>query len=149
MPFLNVKISASPDEALSGRIASTLQALTVRHLKKRPVVTSIAMTSVAPEHWFVGGRSLAEQGKGSFWLDIKVTDGTNMKDEKSAYIASVFAAMAELLGPLHEESYVLVHDVRAEAYGYGGLTQEYRYVEAAIAAAQPSARARKLTPVAR
>jgi 4-oxalocrotonate tautomerase len=23
-----------------------------------------------------------------------------------------------------------VHDVRAEAYGFGGLTQEYRYIKA-------------------
>jgi 4-oxalocrotonate tautomerase len=27
---------------------------------------------------------------------------------------------------LHHESYIHVHDVRAGAYGYGGLTQEYR-----------------------
>ena len=32
-----------------------------------------------------------------------------------------------LLGELHEVSYIYVEDVRATAYGYGGLTQEYRY----------------------
>jgi 4-oxalocrotonate tautomerase len=32
-----------------------------------------------------------------------------------------------LLGDLHEESYIYVQDVRADAFGYGGLTQEYRY----------------------
>ena len=57
-----------------------------------------------------------------------MTDSTNTKDEKSRYLAEVFAAMAKLVGPLHEESYILVHDVRADAYGYGGLTQEHRYV---------------------
>ena len=36
--------------------------------------------------------------------------------------------MEELLGPLHRESYVHVHDVRADAYGFGGLTQERRYI---------------------
>lgn len=36
--------------------------------------------------------------------------------------------MAELLGPLRHESYVHVHDVRADAYGFGGLTQERRYI---------------------
>ena len=36
--------------------------------------------------------------------------------------------MGELLGPLHNESYVYVNDVRADAYGFGGLTQERRYI---------------------
>ena len=36
--------------------------------------------------------------------------------------------MGKILGPLHEESYVHVHDVRDDAYGYGGLTQGQRYI---------------------
>ncbi len=67
-------------------------------------------------------------GKSSFFLDIKIVDGTNTKDEKAAYVAAIFAAMADLLGDLHPESYVYVHDVRAEAYGFGGRTQEHRYI---------------------
>ena len=35
--------------------------------------------------------------------------------------------VASVVGNLHEESYIHVHDVRAAAYGYGGLTQEARY----------------------
>jgi 4-oxalocrotonate tautomerase len=56
-----------------------------------------------------------------------VVDGTNLKDEKADYLRQV-RAMESLLGPLHPESYIHVHDVRAEAYGYGGLTQEHRYI---------------------
>ena len=36
--------------------------------------------------------------------------------------------MRKLLGTLHEESYVHVHDVRDDAYGYGGVTQGQRYI---------------------
>ena len=36
--------------------------------------------------------------------------------------------MAELLGPLHNETYLHVDEVKADAYGFGGLTQERRYV---------------------
>jgi len=57
-----------------------------------------------------------------------VVDGTNTKDEKAQYIAESFAAFGRLLGDLHPESYIHVQDVRAEAYGFGGLTQEYRYI---------------------
>ena len=36
--------------------------------------------------------------------------------------------MGELLGPLHNESYLHVDEVRGDAYGFGGLTQERRYI---------------------
>jgi 4-oxalocrotonate tautomerase len=70
---------------------------------------------------------LSEQGKSSVYFDIKITDETNTKAEKAAYIREAFAVFADLLGDLHEESYIYVQDVRATAYGYGGKTQELRY----------------------
>jgi 4-oxalocrotonate tautomerase len=65
---------------------------------------------------------------------VRISDGTNTKDEKARYVAEAFAAMGRVLGPLEAESYVHVHDVRADAYGYGGLTQERRYVESRLSA---------------
>ncbi|MEO6096935.1 MAG: 4-oxalocrotonate tautomerase, partial [Fibrobacteria bacterium] len=70
---------------------------------------------------------LAEQGKSSFYFDIKITDETNTKAEKAEYIRQAFAAFTRLLPDLHEESYIHVEDVRAAAYGYGGRTQEFRF----------------------
>ena len=63
------------------------------------------MKSVDAADWFAGGKSLAEQKLASFWLDVHVSEGTNTKDEKAAYLAAMFQRMGELLGPLHEESY--------------------------------------------
>jgi 4-oxalocrotonate tautomerase len=63
-----------------------------------------------------------------------VVDGTNTKDEKEAFIGRIFDAMAELLGALHEESYVHVDEVAADAYGFSGLTQERRYIAAKLGA---------------
>jgi len=127
MPILNVKVSARKSAEMSGRIASTLLDLTTRILHKDAKVTSIAIDYVDPEDWIVAGKSLAEQGKRSFYFDIKITDETNSKAEKAQYISEAFEAFAKLLGNLHEESYIYVQDVRATAYGYGGRTQEYRY----------------------
>lgn len=129
MPILQVKLSAAPTPALSRQVAAALVEITTRVLRKKPEITAVVLDYVAPEHWLVGGASLAEQGKASFFLDIKIVDGTNTKDEKSHYQREVFARMGQLLGDLHPESYIYVHDVRAEAYGFGGLTQEFRYVQ--------------------
>jgi 4-oxalocrotonate tautomerase len=127
MPILNVKIAAPKSAELNARIAATLSELTSRILKKKPEVTAIAIDYIDPDAWFVGGVPLSEQGKTSFYFDIKITDETNTKAEKEQYIQESFAAFARLLGNVHEESYIHVQDVRAGSYGYGGRTQEYRY----------------------
>jgi 4-oxalocrotonate tautomerase len=132
MPILNVKISAAPSPELVAAVAETLLDLTTRILHKKRELTAIAIDFVPPEHWVVGGKTLAEQRKRSFYFDIKVVDGTNTKDEKATYIAAAFDAFARLLGDLHDESYIHIEDVRPEAYGYGGKTQEFRYVAAKL-----------------
>ena len=127
MPILNVKISAKRSSEMTLKVSSTLSELTTRILGKDPTVTAIAIDYVDPEVWIVGGRTLAAQKKSSVYFDIKITDETNTKAEKEKYIREAFAAFSELLGDLHEESYIYVQDVRAAAYGYGGKTQEFRY----------------------
>lgn len=127
MPILQVKVSAPRSAELTRRIADTLLDLTHRLLGKDPQVTAITIDYVHPDDWLIAGKTLTELGKRSVYFDIKVTDETNTKAEKQAYIAAAFQAFQDLLGDLHEESYIYVQDVRAAAYGYGGKTQEHRY----------------------
>lgn len=139
MPMLNVLVAASPSPDRSRRIATMLSDLTARILGKDPAVTAVAISYVAAENWFAGGAALSDQRKAAYWLDIKITDATNTKAEMAEYIAAVHGAMEALLGPLHEESYVLVHPVPASAYGYGGLTQEYRFIAGKLERMRPVA----------
>lgn len=127
MPILNVKVSATKSPELVRDIAELLLELTTRVLKKERRVTAIAIDFIAHDSWVVGGRLLSEQGKNSFYFDIKITDETNTKAEKAQYIREAFDGFARILGNLHEESYIYVQDVRATSYGYGGRTQEHRY----------------------
>ncbi|HYH37207.1 MAG TPA: tautomerase family protein [Azospirillum sp.] len=135
MPIITVSVTATPDASLSARIAAEVSELTRLHLRKDPAVTAVAVHYVDPAHWFAGGRSLAEQGVSTFWLDIKVVDGTNTKAEIAAYLEAVHAAMGRILGEVHPESYILVHEVPAAAYGFGGLTQEFRFIRGRLEAA--------------
>jgi 4-oxalocrotonate tautomerase len=127
MPILNVKVSGEKSPELTRQISELLLELTTRILKKKKEVTSIAIDYIDPDNWIVGGISLSEQKKSSFYFDIKITDETNTKDEKAFYIREAFDGFARILGNLHEESYIYVQDVRAAAYGFGGYTQEYRH----------------------
>ncbi len=129
MPMITVDVAGEPEAQLTERIAQTLAAVTARVLGKDPRVTAVAVSYVPRRQWFVAGRSTAESGRAAFFVDVRISDGTNTKDEKARFVAEAFAAMERLLGPVEAESYVHVDDARADAYGYGGLTQERRYVE--------------------
>ena len=140
MPLITVTY-ATPHNApvAKAAIAADVSRLSSTLLGKDPKVTAIIVTENDPADWFCGGQSLADHKLASFWLDIHITDGTNTKDEKAAFVAEAFKAMGKLLGPLHNESYVHVHDVRGDAYGFGGLTQERRYIARVLAAPVASA----------
>ena len=127
MPILNVKISATDSQETTEKINTLLLDLTSRILKKKREVTSIAIEYVNPRDWSIGGVSLKEQGKTTFYFDIKITDETNVKDEKAHFIKEAFDGFRGIFGNIHETSYIHVEDVRAATYGFGGLTQEYRY----------------------
>lgn len=127
MPILNVKVSAAKSPEMTKSISELLLNITTSILRKKRELTAITIDYVAPEDWIVAGTSLREQGKSSFYFDIKVVDETNTKAEKAEYIRAAFDGFSKLLGELHPESYVYIQDVRATAYGFGGLTQEYRF----------------------
>ncbi|WP_342711646.1 4-oxalocrotonate tautomerase family protein [Bradyrhizobium sp. B124] len=129
MPLITVTYATSRERpSLKSDIAAAVSELTAGILHKDPKVTAIIVKSADATDWFAGGKSLAEQGLASYWLDVHVTEGTNTKDEKAAYLAALFKRMGELLGPLHTESYAHVDEVKGDAYGFGGLTQERRYI---------------------
>ena len=130
MPYLHIQLSGEPDDPLAAAVAAEASALTARLLGKDPVLTAVVVDFVPARRWFVGGPSLAASGARSYHWLVTITDETNTKAEKAAYLAAVHGAMDRLLGGAAEHSYVHVADLRAAAYGFGGVTQERRYQRA-------------------
>lgn len=139
MPLIIVRYSTPNAQPKKAEIAAAITELSAGILRKDASVTALIIEAADPADWFAGGVSLAEQKLASFWVDIHVSDGTNTKDEKAGFLAALFKRMGDLLGPLHTESYAYVHDARGDAYGFGGLTQERRYIEGKTALAAPKA----------
>jgi 4-oxalocrotonate tautomerase len=129
MPFLDVKVSRGDTPDAGTAIAAELTRLTHELLGKRREVTAVAIDWLPAEQWFISGEALGGSGRRSFFLRIEITTGTNTKDQKAAFVSAVFAAMEKLLGPLAPASYVVIQEVAADAWGYAGRTQEYRYIE--------------------
>lgn len=129
MPLIIVRYSTPNAQPKKADIAAAITELSSTILRKDASVTALIIEAADPADWFAGGSTLAEQKLASFWVDIHVSDGTNTKDEKASFLATLYKRMGDLLGPLHTESYAYVHDARGDAYGFGGLTQERRYIE--------------------
>jgi 4-oxalocrotonate tautomerase len=144
MPIITLTIAAVPDEALSATLAKTVTDLTVAHLGKDPNLTAVAIHYLDPRHWYVGGRALAVQKTASYFIDIKVVDGSNTKTEIATWLAAVHDTLGKILNGVHPESYALVDEVKAQAYGFGGRTQEARYIarQLGVSLPEPSPAAR-------
>jgi 4-oxalocrotonate tautomerase len=124
MPLLNVKLNTKPDPVVSEKVALFLTDLTAHILHKKPAVTAVQIEYITKEQWFIGGKP----NKPTFSLDIKITSGTNTKGEMKDYLAAVYSGMEGILGQLDAASYTVIHELRADSWGYAGLTQEFRYV---------------------
>jgi 4-oxalocrotonate tautomerase len=132
MPLLNVKLNLVPSADLSTKVAKLLTETTASILKKRREVTAVQVEYIPPEQWFIDGKPSVQTGKPTFSLDIKVTSGTNTKDEMREYLATIFTGMRALLDDVDETSYSIIHELRADNWGFGGLTQEHRYIHGKI-----------------
>jgi 4-oxalocrotonate tautomerase len=129
MPMLTVLLASAPSADLSQRVARSLTDATISVLHKDPSVTTVAIQYVDPEQWFVQGARTAP----AYFVEIRVTEGTNTKNDKAEYVARVHAVLDSILGGSGPSSYVEIAEVHADAYGFGGLTAERRYVTSQLA----------------
>ncbi len=128
MPFIHVRYSTPTERDLRQPIASLVTETTAKVLGKNADLTAVVVEQVPASDWFIGSRTLAEHRKATFFVEVRVTRGTNVKTELAAYLRETFRSMEALLGPVHVESYIHVHEAEGDAYGYGGLSQDARWV---------------------
>jgi len=129
MPYLNVRIAQKESSEVAEKVVSALMKRTSNLLGKKPEVTSITIDFISPELWFVGGKRISAQNAVTFYLEIKITDGTNTKNEKSEYVRNVFCDFESILGTITPASYIVIYDIRADSWGFNGKTQEYRFIQ--------------------
>ncbi len=121
MPTLQLKLTPVLPAPAQAALAAELTQLTALVLGKRPEVTAVLMELVP--QWFIGGAPVAQA---TAWLTISITAGTNTAAQKAAFITEAHALLQRHLGPLAPASYVIVHELPATDWGYGGQTQAAR-----------------------
>jgi 4-oxalocrotonate tautomerase len=127
MPFIAIKTSG---KALGPADIETLHqettALMAKIMGKKAEVTAVLVEDAPASRWSVGGRALADAGGITAHADIKITQGTNTVQEKAAMIAAMRDMLRRVLPGLSEVAYVVIDEIPATDWGYGGLTQAER-----------------------
>jgi len=128
MPYLNVRIAAPESTETAQKVSQLLTGLATNVLGKAQDVVAVDVQFADQAHWFTGGQAVADQTAVTFYIEIKVTTGTNTRDEKAQFIQQAFTGMQAILGPVAPASYVVVKNVDADDWGFSGKTQAYRYI---------------------
>lgn len=123
MPTIFVTVPAdrlSPERRQALAVEMTDLVATV--MRKRREVTSVWVREAGLPGWAIGGAAVDLVAH----AEVTVTQGTNTAEEKAEMIRRVNAALAEALPGLPTETYVVVREIAADAWGYGGITQAAR-----------------------
>ncbi len=126
MPTLVLKLTPLQNPERYRHLGSALTELTVQLLAKRREVTAVVIDDLPAARWHIGGVPVVQP---TALLEISITQGTNTDDEKAAFIAAAFAELQRQLagdGLLAAASYVVVRELPASDWGYGGHTQRAR-----------------------
>jgi len=126
MPTLTLKVALPQTPARNRQLAQALTTLTAQLLGKRREVTAVIIESLPVAQWYVGGDAVRRP---TALLEISITAGTNTAEEKAAFVSAAFAELQRQLGEgglLEEASYVVVRELPATDWGYGGHTQQAR-----------------------
>ncbi len=92
-------------------------------LGKRPDLTAVLIETHDAALWSVGGEPVPCAAH----LEATVTAGTNSAPEKAEFLRAAHDLLARVAGAdLPPATYVVVREVPADTWGYGGRTQEAR-----------------------
>lgn len=129
MPFIHIRLAgAAPTPERLAALSQEIVAITANHLRKQAALTAVLIEPLAAAGlWTIGDNAAPTAAH----LEIAVTAGTNTAAEKAAFIAAAENALRRAAGPdLPTATYVVVREIAADSWGYGGRTQADRHAAA-------------------
>jgi 4-oxalocrotonate tautomerase len=129
VPFIRITVlgptlSAQQVKQLQDRTTDLMASV----LRKKSELTSVLIDQPTTAGWAIGRAPATLAAH----IDAKITSGTNTPEEKARFILEATRLLKDVLGDtLPIATYVVVHDVAADSWGYDGVTQESRRQNAA------------------
>lgn len=124
MPFINIGIAGVDlNDGQKQKIFSEVTRLMHEVMGKIPELTSVRIDHFYNGDWAINGMPISSGGDIAVHMDIKVTEGTNSRDEKASMIKQSSDMLKDVMGPVAEVSYIVIHDLSGDSWGYDGQTQ--------------------------
>ncbi|WP_267425165.1 tautomerase family protein [Methylobacterium sp. GC_Met_2] len=124
MPFINIKVAGAPlPQSQVQRLQAGITGLMAEILHKVGPLVGVLVEQGPLSGWSVGGEPVTCAAQ----VDAIISAETNTSEEKARFIAETSRLLKDVLGSgLAEASYVVIHDVPKDSWGYNGLTQAHR-----------------------
>ena len=124
MPFINVKVAGQAlAQGQVERLQVGITGFMAEILHKVGPLVGVLVEQVPLSGWSVG----AEPVTCAAQVDAIISAETNTSEEKARFIAETSRLLRDVLGSgLAEVSYVVIHEVPKDSWGYDGLTQADR-----------------------
>lgn len=123
MPYIDLLVHPGISDEQAAVLADDITDAMVEVMGKRREVTAVRVAGANATVWTLGGAPAASP---TAYLDVKITAGTNSPAEKEELVRRLHGLLKATLGALAEASYVVVHELPAENWGYSGMTQAAR-----------------------
>lgn len=105
------------------RLQAGITGLTAETLHEVGPLVGVLVEQVPLSGWSVGGEPVTWAAQ----VDAIISAETNTSEEKARFIAETSRLLKDVLGSgLAEVSYVVIHEVPNDSWGYDGLTQAHR-----------------------
>ncbi|MCB1784858.1 MAG: tautomerase family protein [Gammaproteobacteria bacterium] len=123
VPYISVQLQPRPTERQAALLARGITEAMAEVAHKRADVTAVRIGGADAVLWSIAGRPCDGV---TAYVDVKITAGTNSGNEKATLLRRLHALLADTLGGLAEASYIVIHEVPGEDWGYAGVTQADR-----------------------
>lgn len=124
MPYMHITLTRPLSRDRQQVLAEACTQLLADGLRKRHEVSAVRI-SLSQDTWTIGGTPQGPEN-GPCHGEVFITAGTNSSEEKSRFITNWHALIQASCGPLAEASYLVIHEIPADAWGYDGHTQAWR-----------------------
>ena len=128
MPFVRLTLNdPSLDCDTRQELAGTVTNLLAQDFGKNPEITVVQVNLVPADSWFIGSEPVTGTGG---HMEVSLSTGINTDVEKATFIDHAYTALEGILGKLAQIFYIEVHEIPGKSWGYNGLPQADRSIEA-------------------
>jgi 4-oxalocrotonate tautomerase len=122
MPFINIRIAPGDiSDKQADQLISSTTALMRNVMKKKAERTTVHIQPENAKLWAVGGKKIADRSGRAVFMDINITQGTNVTADKVAMVEQCYAMLSEVLGTIPEATYIVIHEIPGESWGKAGI----------------------------